>query len=338
MVLRRGYENLVYAFFVLFLLLFPLMAVSWQEFLVLISLTYAIAALGLIPLSGLGGLVSFGNGAFMALSAYVIGLSIRYLGIDSLAFIFIPAILLPVVTALLFSLLALRTRYVFFALITVAFTMLLYTLLLKFYHYTGGTDGLRIPNIALLKGIIEVKVRERILGDAYTSYYLTVITFAAALFATQRLVNSPLALSLVALRDNERRAKDVGINPYITYSLAFTYSALMAGLSGILYAISVGHIDPGLAYWAGPSAKIVFIAVLGGFTIPGCIIASLLYIMVETYALKYLSYYWQFLMGSVLLLILLTFPRGLPSLFEVTFSQIMRLRFLTRFKKLISTL
>jgi branched-chain amino acid transport system permease protein len=312
----RKYDIYAYAVFILLLLLLPIVAPRWIEFLVIIALVYAIMVLGLIPLSGLGGLITFGNGAFMALSAYTIGLAVRHLGLGSLAPILIPALVIPVITALLISLVVLRTRYVFFALATLAFTMLLYTLLLKLYFYTGGTDGLHIPNLSLLKGVLDLKVRDRVLGDAYTSYYLTVIAFALVLFATQRLVNSPFALSLATLRDNERRAKMIGISPLTTYSLAFAYSALTAGLAGILYALSVGHIDPGLAYWAGPSAKVVFIAVLGGFSIPGCVLASFLYIVVETYALKYLSYYWQFMMGSILLIILLTSPKGLLGLPE----------------------
>ncbi len=316
MLALRKYDIYVYTVLILLLLLLPIVAPRWIEFLVIIALVYAIMVLGLIPLSGLGGLITFGNGAFMALSAYTIGLAVRHLGLGSLAPILIPALVIPVITALLISLVVLRTRYVFFALATLAFTMLLYTLLLKLYFYTGGTDGLHIPNLSLLKGVLDLKVRDRVLGDAYTSYYLTVIAFALVLFATQRLVNSPFALSLATLRDNERRAKMIGISPLTTYSLAFAYSALTAGLAGILYALSVGHIDPGLAYWAGPSAKVVFIAVLGGFSIPGCILASFLYIVVETYALKYLSYYWQFIMGSILLIILLTSPKGLLGLPE----------------------
>jgi branched-chain amino acid transport system permease protein len=329
----RRYESFIYIFFTLLLLFLPLAVPKWIEFLITIALIYTIAVLGLIPLSGLGGLMSFGNGAFLTLSAYAIGLLIRYLKIDSLALLVIPAILIPIIIAWIFSLLALRTRYIFFALITLAFTMLIYTLLLKFYVYTGGTDGLRIPNIALIKGILDLKVRDPVLGNAYAGYYITVITFVIILFITQRILNSPFALGLAALRDNERRAKDLGINPSILYSYAFVYSALTASLSGILYAISVGHIDPGLAHWTGPSAKIVFIATLGGFTIPGSILAAFIYTVLESYALKYLSYYWQFIVGSVLLLILLTSPKGLLVLLESLPKQILRTQFLTYSKK-----
>jgi branched-chain amino acid transport system permease protein len=333
MFLARRYENLVYILFVILLLLLSPVIPKWIEFLIIIALIYAIAVLGLIPLSGLGGLISFGNGAFLTLSAYTVGLLIRYLKIDSLILLIIPAILIPVIVAWIFSLLALRARYIFFALITLAFTMLIYTLLLKFYVYTGGTDGLHIPNIALIKDILDLKVRDYILGRASTSYYITVITFAIILFITKRILNSPFALGLAALRDNERRAKDLGINPNTLYLYAFMYSALTASLSGILYAISVGHIDPGLAYWTGPSAKIVFIATLGGFTAPGSIIASFIYILLESYALKYLSYYWQFLMGSILLLILLTSPKGLSALFESLLKQFSKMQSLAHLKR-----
>jgi branched-chain amino acid transport system permease protein len=172
---------------------------------------------------------------------------------------------------------------------------------------TGGSDGIRIPTPTLL-GL-------QLSGDdaRLLVYYLAVAATAAAAWAVGRYAAAPAGYLAQAVRDNEVRVAYLGAPvSRIVYS-AFLLSSGLAGLGGVLTALNVGHVDPGLAYWT-TSGELVFIAVLGGTgTVLGPLAGAVVYELIRSYAFKYAPYAWQMLLGAAMLLIILFLPGGLWS-------------------------
>ncbi len=294
------------------LLLFGFFATRHLQYLLSLSLLYSLVAIGLVILIGYGGLVSFGQGAFYAIGAYSVGLLLKYYGFQNAEILLVLGVLITTLISFLIGLLAARTRKLAFAMITVAFSMIIYTLLVKFYHITGGTDGLRIPAVKLF-GILPVRGRDLFMSMS-NEYFIIITIFTIILYITEHVINSPLSYALRAVKDAELKAVSLGISPTRVYILAFTYAGFLAGIAGTLYAFLNAHIDPLIAFWT-TSGEFVFITILGGITsIYGVFLASILYLFLKTYLIVYTAYYWQFVIGFVILLLILLAPKGLSGI------------------------
>lgn len=277
---------------------------EWIVFVLALALAKGLAVLGVVLLMR-AGLVSFGQGLFFAASAYGAGFAVKHWAVQDAAASVLLGMVGSVLVAAVSGLLLARYREIFFAMLSLALSMILYGLLIKAYWVTGGSDGLGVSTPRVL-GLALGGPRLRL-----ALYELTLAVTAGALLVAARYERSPLGYAARAVRDNEVRVEYLGVSVtravYATYLLA----AAFAGAGGVLVAVNVGHIEPQLAYWT-TSGEFVFIALLGG---TGSVFApftgALVYELVRTYAFKYAPYTWQLILGAVMLLLILFMPGGL---------------------------
>ncbi len=279
----------------------------WALFLATVSLAKGIAVLGLLLLMRTG-LVSFGQGLYFAIGAYA-----GALGGDALHLTdAIPMALIGTAAAgaaaLVLGLLLARYRTIFFAMLTLAFSMILYGLLVK-TSALGSTDGFNLAP----RTVAGISASGR--GGQALFAVAAVAAFAASA-ALDRYLGSYLGRLSPAVRDNELRVEYMGASVRNVVHLNLVLSAALAGLGGAITGIAVGHIDPEMAYWT-TSGEFVFVAILSG---TGSVAAPFLGAMglelLRSYAYEYAPNTWQLVVGGVMLAIILFLPEGLWSLFQ----------------------
>jgi branched-chain amino acid transport system permease protein len=294
------------------LVLVPSVVDVYQTQLFTYALIFAIAALGFNLLLGYTGLLSFGHSAYFGLGAYAAGFMVKYLGIGSMELYILGGILLTAAVSAVFGYICVRYTRIFFAILTLALSQVLWTLAYKFFWVTGGTDGLRVPfnGLTLLGGMIDFADRGAYQRFIQTYYYYVLFLFVCCVALMWVIVHSPFGKALQAIRDNETRAQFLGI-PIRRYRwLAFLLSGSFTGLAGILWVPLNGLVTPDILYWPF-SGEIVFMTVLGGFrTFSGPIIGAIVFNYLKVYAVASTAY-WQFLLGAVLLVLVLALPTGI---------------------------
>jgi len=269
---------------------------------------FGIYGLAFNLLLGYSGLVSFGHAGLFALGAYVQAIMIRHLPVQfTLEVYVILATATCAAVCAVYGLLLARRVSIFFGILTLALGMVLYSLFLKLWFLTGGTDGLRLPTPALL-GMTFAVTKEFWLTKIYYYYLLAALVLCAIVIWV--IVNSPFGKTLQAIRDNETRANFIGVRVYRYRWLAFILSGAFTGLAGCLWGPLNGHVTPEIAYWTF-SGEIVFLTVLGGFSyFSGPIIGGMIFTIIKTYAIG-LTVYWSFVLGVILIFLLFVMPRGL---------------------------
>lgn len=284
-------------------------AFPWLTVVLVVVIAQGLAVLGILVLLR-AGQVSFGHGMFYAASAYAAAFVARALGGSEVLLLLLAGSLTSAALGLVIGLFVVRYRYIFFAMLNLAFSMVLWSVLEKFYGITGGTYGLSLPRptligLALERGPFEIGL-----------FYLALALAAVTTLCVHRYLQSPPGEALRALKTNETRLEYLGVSPRQVLLLAYVVSAVLAGLGGTLQALIVGHITPDLGYWVR-SGEFVFIAVLGGAgSVLGPFLGALVYELVQTYAAAYAANVWQLILGSVLLLIILFAPQGLVGLYR----------------------
>ncbi len=279
----------------------------WTVFLFSLALARGLAALS-VALLMRAGLVSFGQSLFFATGAYTAAFMVRLLGVREAGLLLVGAVIVSMTVAALTGLWIARYREIFFAMLSLAFTMILYGWLLKAYWITGGTDGLRIPPPTVLGTAWSVDTLRSVLYEA------TLVCTAVALVLIHLFLDSPLGYALRAVRDNEVRLEYLGSSVWQVVYWAYVLAAGLAGLGGVLTALNVGHVDPQLAYWT-TAGEFVFITLLGGTeSVLAPLIGAVVFEFLRTYALKYAPYTWQMALGGMMLLLILFMPRGLWTL------------------------
>ncbi|MFN3974262.1 MAG: branched-chain amino acid ABC transporter permease [Dehalococcoidia bacterium] len=291
----------------LLFLVVPLYLPKWIVFLLTVAWAKALAVLGIVLLLQ-GGLLTFGHALYYAVGAYAAGFAVKHLGLhEGVALVAIGLVAGVVVSALLGLLLA-RYRDVYFALLNLAFSMVLYALLLKFYWITGGTDGMRLPT-PTLAGVALPPGQFRLVF-----YYFTLGVSSLLAYGAYRFISSPLGYTLRALRDNEVRVEYMGASVWRAIFLSYILAGALASVGGILAGFAVGHIVPEFSYWT-QSGEFVFVALLGGTgSILAPAVGSIAFEFVRNYAFKLSPYTWQMTLGIVLLVIIFFLPGGLWSL------------------------
>jgi branched-chain amino acid transport system permease protein len=293
------------------LLLLPLVAPSYYATLMIPFFGYAIALLGFNLLFGYTGLLSFGHAMFLGFGAYGAAVLAGLLGIKSFEAVLFAAILLAAFAAIPIGLLCMRYVGIFFGMLTLAFGMLFYSFLFKFYHLTGGDSGMRIPRMNILG--LEFAHYNKIEFLAGPFYYYCLALLVIAAFVMWRIVHSPFGLHLKALRDNPRKAEYLGVHVHQFRLAAFVISAAYGAAGGAILGFRIGLADPELVYWT-QSGQLVFMAVLGGFSnFFGPIIGALAFTLLQD-QLQSLTQYWRFILGAVLAVIVIGFPGGLAGL------------------------
>jgi branched-chain amino acid transport system permease protein len=291
-----------------FLLVVPFVAGQYQTILLAYGLVMAIAALGFNLLLGYTGLLSFGHSAYFGVGAYSVALMVKYLGTTSMELFLLGAIVGSVLITALFGTVCVRYTRIFFGILTLALSQVLWSLAFKFFWVTGGTDGLRVPTPTLLAMTSGKGDKIAFLAHAY--YYYVLVIFFACVALMWVIVNSPFGKALQAIRDNEVRAEFVGIQVWRYRWVAFLVSGVFTGLAGALWVPLNGLTTPDVLYWQF-SGEIVFMTVLGGFrSFGGPIVGAIVFNYLKTFAVGY-TVYWQLFLGVVLVVLVLSLPTGI---------------------------
>jgi branched-chain amino acid transport system permease protein len=216
------------------------------------------------------------------------------------------------VISALFGYVCVRHTRIFFGILTLALSQVLWSLAFKFFWVTGGTDGIRVPrsSITLLGGLIDFRGSGAYSRFVYSYYYYVLVLFVLAVAIMWVIVHSPFGKALQAIRDNETRAGFVGV-PVRRYRwIAFVISGCFTGLAGALWVPLNGLTTPDILYWPF-SGEIVFMTVLGGFrTFTGPIVGAVAFNYLKVYAVAS-SQYWQLVLGGVLVILVMALPTGI---------------------------
>ena len=260
---------------------------------------YALAATSLNLIMGYGGMMSFGHAAYLGIGGYAVGI-LAHEGIGS-GFIQWPvALLASALFALVIGALSLRTRGVYFIMITLAFAQMAYYIASGLDRY-GGDDGLTIYRRSDFGGLIDLSSRVQF-------YYLCVGCLFGGIYLIWRIVNSRFGLVVQGLRSNERRMQAIGF-PVNRYRLVcFVISGTICGLAGALLANNTDFVSPASMYWTR-SGDLMVMVVLGGMgSLFGPMIGAIVFLVLEEF-LSQVTEYWAMIMGPLLLLVVL-FGRG----------------------------
>ncbi len=291
------------------LLVVPWIVPQYTAILLTYGLIMAIGALGFNLLLGYTGLLSFGHSAYFGVGAYVVALMVKYLRVGSMELFLLGAIVGSVIVTAVFGFVCVRYTRIFFGILTLALSQVLWSLAFKFFWVTGGTDGLRVPTPSLLAGLATgTGDKTDFMSHAY--YYYVLVIFFACVVLMWVIVNSPFGKALQAIRDNETRAEFVGVQIWRYRFVAFLVSGVFTGLAGALWVPLNGLTTPDIMHWTF-SGEIVFMTVLGGFrSFAGPIVGAIVFNYLKTYAVGY-TVYWQLLLGAVLVALVVSLPTGI---------------------------
>ena len=268
-------------------------------------LVLALAATALNFLLGFTGVLSFGHAAYFGIGAYAVGLTIKYLVPSTLAGMAL-GVLAGALAAAIIGALIVRLRGVYFAMVTIAFGQVFYFIAFRWNTVTGGDDGLsgwrRVP-IDLGIGTLDI------LGNDKAFYYLVLVCFAIAVAIMAALLNSPFGRTLLAIRENERRARFLGIPVDRHIWLSWVISCTFVSLAGTLYALLNNFADPHGLRW-DQSGDFVIMAVLGGMrAFWGPLIGAAIFVVLQDYVSSQTEN-WMSFIGLFFVLVVLFFPRG----------------------------
>jgi branched-chain amino acid transport system permease protein len=269
-------------------------------------LVFGLAAMGLNVLLGFTGVLSFGHAAYFGLGAYGAGLTLRYL-VHSTPLAMLAGTLLGGLAGTLFGTLIVRRRGVYFAMCTIAFGQIWYYIAYSWNSFTGGFDGLRdFHREAIGFGALTLDIT----SGGKTFYYFLLAVFAVAVAVMGLLLRSPFGRTLLAIRENERRARALGIPVERHIWLSFSISCFFTALAGTLYALLNNFADP-LALHYSLSGYFVVMTVIGGMrTFWGPLLGAAVFVVLQDY-ISSMTVNWMSFIGVIFILVVLFFPRGL---------------------------
>jgi branched-chain amino acid transport system permease protein len=274
-------------------------------------LVLGLAAMSLNFLLGFTGVLSFGHAAWFGLGAYGAGLALKYLTISTPLAV-IAGILLGGLCGAILGLLLVRRRGVYFAMVTIAFGQVFYYIAFQWSSLTGGDDGLRgFHRQPLDFGFGKIDI----LSSDIAFYYFVLACFAIAVGAMGFILRSPFGRTMIAIRENERRARFLGIPIERHIWIAFSLSCFFMSFAGALYALTNNFADPrGLHY--SQSGDFVMMAVMGGMrSFWGPLLGAAVFVVVQDY-LSSITTNWMSFVGLLFVLVVLFFPRGLLGFFQ----------------------
>lgn len=279
----------------------PFALSEFWTFIAIEVLAFALYAVSFNVLLGYGGMLSFGHAAFFGVGGYAAAILVKKTGLPAeLSFALVPlaALAISAAFALLIGFFSVQRSGIYFAMLTFAFQMLLYTVALKATGITGGDDGmtgLKPPGA---------------LARPFYYYYYALALVAPALYVLYRLVSSPFGFILRAQRANPRRVQYIGVNVRAHQLATFVISGAFAGLAGALFALSTGNVFPGWLNWTASATPIVM-AVLGGVqTFLGPALGAAVYVVLEV-MISGRTEYWPLAMGLIIVALVLLMPQGL---------------------------
>ncbi|MEX3813759.1 branched-chain amino acid ABC transporter permease [Paraburkholderia sp. BR13439] len=269
-------------------------------------LVLGLAAMSVNFLLGFTGVLSFGHAAYFGLGAYGAGLALKFVA-PSTPFALLCGTLLGGIAGALLGALCARRRGVYFAMVTIAFGQVFYYIAFQWSSLTGGDDGLRgFSRMPLHLGITTIDI----LSNADAFYYFVLFCLALAVGLMGFILRSPFGRTMIAIRENERRARFLGIPADRHIWIAFTLSCFFMGFAGALYALLNNFADPrGLHF--SQSGDFVMMAVMGGMrSLWGPLLGAAVFVVLQDY-LSSITVNWMSFVGMLFIAIVLFFPRGL---------------------------
>lgn len=279
----------------------------WLKLPLILALCYGMAALGVVVLLK-AGQISFGHAMYACVSGYIVAfLGQRFPSLDGVVLI-VAGTAGSVVLSMIIGAFVVRYREIFFGMLNLALSMVLFTALGKFYHVTGGTDGLRVVRPSMLGLQLERSTFE------ITLLVITLVCSVLIALGIQRYFRSGEGQALAAIKTNETRLEYLGISAKRVLWKGYVISAALCGLSGALFGLSQGLVTPEMGYWLR-SGEFVFIAILGGSGHPiGAFLGGFLYEFLKMYSAAFVSGSWQMVLGVILIVIIYFLPKGLTGL------------------------
>ncbi|HTH78471.1 MAG TPA: branched-chain amino acid ABC transporter permease [Ramlibacter sp.] len=264
-----------------------------------------LAAMAVNFLLGFTGVLSFGHAAYFGLGAYGAAMTIKYM-VPSTALSIVVGVIVGAVAAALIGALIVKLRGTYFAMVTIAFGQVFYFIAFRWNSVTGGDDGItgwqRQP---LNFGFAKLDI----LGNDKAFYYMVLALFAIAVAVMALLLRSPLGRTLVAIRENERRARFLGIPVERHIWLSFVISGGFAALAGAMYALLSNFTDPRSLHWT-LSGNFVIMAVLGGMrSFWGPLVGAGIFVVLQDYVSSHTEN-WMSFIGLFFVLVVTFFPRG----------------------------
>jgi len=293
---------------VLILVLIPIYAAATGDAFALTLFTrvviLAMAALSLNLIMGFGGMVSFGHAAYLGIGGYAVGILAKE-GVGS-GFVQWPiAVAASAFYALVVGALSLRTRGVYFIMITLAFAQMIYYVAIGLDRY-GGDDGLTIYHRSQFGPLVD-------LNNKTFFYYLCLILLLASIYLVWRIVNSRFGMVIQGARSNERRMRAIGFPTFRYRLVCFVIAGAMCGLAGALLANNTNFISPAMMHWTR-SGDLIVMAVLGGMqAMFGPLIGAVTYLLLEE-GLSRVTEFPNLILGPVLLLVAIAFHGGIDGL------------------------
>lgn len=274
---------------------------------------FAIAATSLNLILGYAGLVSFGHAAYLGLGAYAVGILAHH-GVTSGWLQWALAIGGSALVALAIGAISVRTSGIYFIMITLAFTQMLYYLGISIEEY-GGDDGMRLVARSDFSGLID-------LADPVSFYYLVFALLVGSIYLVHRIVHSRFGRVIQAARSNEARTRAIGFSPYPYRLVAFTIAGAMCGLAGALLVNQTTYLTPEFMNWTR-SGELMFMVILGGIaTTAGPVLGAAALLLLEdllqgwSVLPKAVHNHWQLYLGIFLVLVVIFAKRGLAGLFR----------------------
>lgn len=272
-------------------------------------LVLALAAMSVNFLLGFTGVLSMGHAAYFGLGAYGAGMTLKYL-LPSTPLSIVVGVLVGTLAGAAIGALIVKLRGIYFAMVTIAFGQVFYFIAFRWRTVTGGDDGLtgwqRQP---IDLGFTQIDI----LGHDKAFYYTILLIFALATGAMALLLRSPFGRTLLAIRENEQRARFLGIPIERHIWIAFVISCFFVSLAGALYGLLNNFTDPRALHWT-LSGNFVIMAVLGGMrSFWGPLVGAAIFVVLQDYVSSH-TQNWMFFLGIFFVLIVLFFPRGVLGL------------------------
>jgi branched-chain amino acid transport system permease protein len=278
----------------------PWVVSEFWVFVFIEMLVFGLYAVTFNLLLGYGGMLAFGHAVFFGIGAYALAILMKKAGFSALP----AAVLSPLVAGLAGAAIGyfcIRLSGIYLGMLTFAFQMLVYTLVLKSYDFTGGDDGLSGLNST---------------GWAATPrglYYVILMVVLAALLLLWRLTRSPFGLALEAQRGNARRASALGMDVALHRWLTFVVASSFAGLAGALFALANHNVFPGWLNWTASATPIVMTILGGMHSFIGPLVGSIIYVLMQTFLTGFTEY-WALFLGAAIILLVMLMPNGITGL------------------------
>ena len=268
-------------------------------------LIYGLYALGFNLVYGYLGLLSFGHAALFGTGAYLCGIAIVHFGLPWYAAIPI-GIIGGLSMAALIGVLAIRTRGIYFAMVTMALSQCVYYLFYQAVDWTGGENGLRGINVRVVD-VFGIKLD---FINPLTRYYVIAAFVIAAFFVLSRILASPFGAVIEAVRENETRARASGYDVTVTRLITFVLSGGFCGLAGALQALHLSIVPIEILHY-DTSGLVVMIALLGGMgTFFGPMVGAAAFLLLENLVSVW-TVHWQLIVGAIFMICVLFFPAGI---------------------------